>query len=284
MKKVYSFLICFVLFLIPFALSGCKDNNNNPPATITRTKGVWWWDKGLDDTYLEFAAAQSINEIYYCDSALDENTKKFVKKAKSHNIKTYLLAGEYQWLYDDSNLITLIDKYVSYNSNNPDAKLAGIHLDIEPHQAEDFDSNRESLVKSLILIAKKLKNTYPDIEFSYDIPFWFEQDLEIDGETKKEFEWIFDYADKVFVMSYRDTAEKIISVAQAELNYAKEKNKTIFLSVETKDLGEENNIVTFYEEGFDALVSALKSLDKTLPKNAGLSIHHIKSLKILKDK
>ena len=92
MKKVYSFLICFVLFLIPFTLSGCKDNNNNPPATVTRTKGVWWWDKGLDDTNLEFAAAQSINEIYYCDSALDENTKKFVKKAKSHNIKTYLLA------------------------------------------------------------------------------------------------------------------------------------------------------------------------------------------------
>ena len=285
MKKFLSLFLCFALLLVPLSLTGCKDNGNNSPISSARVKGVWWWDKSLNhDTYLNFASEQGINEIYYCDSSLSENTKTFVQKAKSYGMKTYLLAGEYQWLYDDSNLITLIEKYIAYNTTNPEAKLSGIHLDIEPHQAEDFDSNRASLVKSLVTTAKKLKATYPNIEFAYDIPFWFEQDLEIDGTTKKEFEWIFGYADKVFVMSYRDSTENIISVADAELEYAKANNKTIFLSVETKDLGEDNDIVTFYEEGFSALTLALSKLDSALPKNAGISIHHIKSLKELNDK
>ena len=271
--------------MIPLTLNGCKKNSESPNLTPPRAKGVWWWSDSLDqETYLSFADEQGINEVYYCDSSLDEDTKSFVQKAKSFGMKTYLLAGEYQWLYNDTNLIALVEKYISYNANNPDAKLAGIHLDIEPHQADEFDTNRSNLIRSLVQIAKKLKETYPDIEFAYDIPFWFEQPLEINGETKKEFEWMFEYADKIFVMSYRDSTQGITSVAEAEMNYAKLHNKTIYLSVETKNLGESDEIVTFYEEGFQTLISALNHLDETLDKNIGFSIHHIRTFKELKDK
>lgn len=283
MKTFLSYISCIFLIFTSLFFIGCK--NIISPEKKLRAKGVWWWDSNLDSNmYLSFAKEQNVNEIYYCDSSLDSDTKNFVLKAKSYGMKTYLLAGEYQWLYDDSNLIKLVEKYISYNKNNKDAILSGIHLDIEPHQAEDFDTNRINLITSLVTIAKKLKSTYPEIEFSYDIPFWFEEDLTINNVTKKEFEWIFDYADKVYIMSYRDSYDKILSVAQSEFDYAKSKNKLIFLSVETKNLGDGNNNVTFYEEGFSYLSSVISELDNTLPENVGISIHHIRTFRELKYK
>lgn len=65
-----------------------------------------------------------------------------------------------------------------------------------------------------------------------------------------------------------------------ELQYANEKEKQIFISVET---GEEEDIVTYYEEGKEYLYSQIEKLDKIINQNFGLAIHHIKSWYQLKD-
>ena len=76
-------------------------------------------------------------------------------------------------------------------------------------------------------------------------------------------------------MSYRDSAEKTISVASDELAYAKAQNKTIFLGAETSLQSEE--IVSYYEEGKKEMYNELDKLKSSISQDYGIAIHHIKS-------
>ena len=69
-------------------------------------------------------------------------------------------------------------------------------------------------------------------------------------------------------------------VAKEEIEYAKVNNKTLNLSVETSQ--NEDDIVTFYEEGKDYMMNELSKLRDMIPKNFGIAIHHIKSFYELK--
>lgn len=269
-----------------------KENNNSntgdivdtpeaPPVVIEDkyTKALWWWNKSLDNTYFEFAINNDINEIYYCDSAFDDNTKSFIKKCKDNNIKVYLLTGDYSWITNSTGLYNLIEKYQQFQISS-EYKFDGIHLDIEPHQDPSFSTNRLDLVTKLINLVYDLKSY--NIEFHYDIPFWLDDLVTIDGIEKKAHEWIIDYADKVIIMSYRDTKDAILNVASDEYIYANSVNKEIMISVETYST--EGDFVSFYEEGKKELNNVIDSLfyDK-IDGISGIAIHHIKSWYDLKE-
>lgn len=247
------------------------------------TAGVWWWHENLDtETYLNFAVDNGINEIYYHASEFDENTKTFVSNAKQNKVKVYWLAGKHQWLNDPTQLFEQIDDYLAYQKANPKAQFCGIHLDIEPHQNPDFEENRYDLIYNLIDLANTLKKTYPKIKFDYDLPFWLEDEISYNGKTKPAYEFMIDIANRIFVMSYRDTAEGILDVAEEEIAYAKQKNKGLILCVETSETSEEE-FVSFFEEGKKVLQEELEKVKAEIPKTFGISIHHIRSWFELKD-
>lgn len=263
MKK---YLAVFILMLFA-SISLCGCNNSS-------TFGVWWWDRNLGDSYLEFAKNNGINEIYYCDSSFSNRTSHFISCANQKNIKVFLLAGEFQWLYSRENLDSLISNYQTYQNTDPH-KFAGIHLDIEPHQASEFSQNRTELILRLIEIVYQNHITYPNIHFAYDIPFWLDDEIVFNNQTKPAYAHIIDYADRVFLMSYRYTAEKIYDIAKDEINYAKSQNKTLVLGVETKS--SEGDQVSFMEEGSLYMLEQLEKLKTMLPKNFGICIHQIKT-------
>ena len=242
-----------------------------------RTMGVWWWNSDLGTEYVDFAYNHGINEIYYCDSSFNDDTKNFIDYAKTKGMKVYYLAGEYQWIYDDTNLHNKIDKYLDYQENNPHSKFSGIHLDIEPHQASEWksgdDSVKTSLVQKLVNLIDGIVTTYSDIEFHFDIPFWLDHEVVIDGYTKPAYEHIIDMADRVFIMSYRDTAQKIYEVAKDEIIYANSKDKSVVLGIET--FSTEGDSVSFMEEGSDYMYEQIDKLKDMIPLNTGICIHHI---------
>lgn len=290
MKRVWLYL-----FLI-IGLVSCKtidDNLENDSSTdsnktteesknepLDYTKAVWWWNKDLETKYLDFAIENKINEIYYCDSAFDESTKEFLKKANENHIDVYFLTGDYSWLTDSTGLYNFINQYQQFQENS-EYKYKGIHLDIEPHQDPNFSNNRIELIKNLITLVMTLDYQY-NIEFQYDIPFWLEDNIIIDNVKKKAYEWIIDYADKVVIMSYRDTKEAILSVALEEYSYAASQNKEIMLSVETYST--EGDFVSFYEEGKTFLNNEINSIFDDKPMGIeGIAIHHIKTWCDLKE-
>lgn len=271
MKKLSIFL-CFLFIFVGF---GC--NFNQPVFTYA----VWWWNDELDNSYIDFASQNNINQIYYCNSSFEETTAQFIMQAKNKNIKVFWLAGEYQWLEDNSNLILKINNYINFNSQFPNSKFCGIHLDIEPHQHPDFKTNRSQLIFNLINLANTLKLRFPKINFNYDIPFWLDDELTFNNQTKPAYAHLIDIADQITIMSYRDTAQKIYDVSSQEIAYAKSINKTLVLGVETKS--NEGDNVSFMEEGKQIMQTELNILKEMLPQNFGICIHHIKSWYDLKD-
>ena len=251
-----------------------NEDNNEPPIIEDKyTKALWWWNKALDNTYFEFALDNDINEIYYCDSAFDDNTKAFIKKCKDNNIKVYLLTGDYSWITDSTGLYNLIEKYQQFQ-NVSEYKFDGMHLDIEPHQDLNFSTSRLDLVTKLINLVYDLKEL--DITFHYDIPFWLDDLVIRNGIQKKAHEWIIDYADKVVIMSYRDSKDAILDVAKDEYSYANSINKEIMISVETYST--EGDFVSFYEEGKNELNNVIDEIFNSKPDGiSGIAIHHIKS-------
>ena len=292
-KKIILSIICVVFFVTATLIAIFIPKPKGLVLDLNQPLGVWWWDKTLGDKYLNFAQNNNVDEIYYCDSSFSQSTQNFIKKARAQNIKVYLLAGEKEWLEDNSNLISLVDNYIEYNSENNSCKFSGIHLDIEPHQFDNFkllpedsgytpppapfeDSTwREYYFYKLVDVAYFITTSYPDIRFDFDIPFWAD-DLVIYGGTQKPvYQHIIDLSYRTFIMSYRDSAEKTISVASDELAYAKAQNKTIFLGAETSLQSEE--IVSYYEEGKKEMYNELDKLKSSISQDYGIAIHHIKS-------
>jgi len=281
MKKilVYIFFIISVFNIVIF--SGCSSSSFKP--TSFSSVGVWWWDDTLDNKYLKFAKNNRVTEIYYATASFDEKTADFIKRANKYDIRVYFLAGDYKWLTNPDSLHNLINAYQEYQQHYSDYPFAGIHLDIEPHQSSDFETNRIGMITALISLATILDETYPSITFDYDIPFWFDDELTISSSsgslvTLPAYAHMINIADRIFIMSYRDSADEIYNASKEELNYAKSINKTIVLGVETGDVGDNTS---FFEEGKQYMHNELDSLQKKLDLGVGISFHHIGSWKRL---
>lgn len=278
MKKKILLSIVFSVFVI--ALIGIVAKLYLNSKGSEETFSIWWWDNRIDSTtYIDFAEDNNINEIYYYSSSLDDKTNSFIEQANSKNIKVYWLIGEYEWIEDNSLLDEKFVKYIAYQ-NEYKNKFEGIHIDIEPHQHPEFKLRRQELITKYVELVIALNKKYKDIKLEYDIPFWLDDKVTIDSITKPAYEFVIDNSSKVTVMSYRDSAEKIYDVAKEEIEYAKVNNKTLNLSVETSQ--NEDDIVTFYEEGKDYMMNELSKLRDMIPKNFGIAIHHIKSFYELK--
>lgn len=289
MKKLLICVLCVLLFagltFVGFLIFPKKDNAKPQPPTLSL--GVWWWTNSNTDQYLNFAKSMGVNEIYYSNSALDDNTYEFVQKAIKQGFKVYALFGEKEWINDQTELNNLIEKYKVYQATYPNAKLSGIHLDIEPHQFADFSSNTNEYLTKFVQLVKNIVNNNPDITFDFDIPAWFDKNDEaylvtIGETTKPAYQHIIDIANRTFVMSYRDTAQSAINFAKNELDYAKLQGKKIAICFETGASSEGDNI-TFFEEGKSALNSEINNLKSLLNQEYMVSVHHIKSWFNLKD-
>ena len=263
-----------IIILLPFALltfSSCGQSLVlNDKSTI---QGVWWWDNTLSDEYLNFAYDNGIDEIYYCDSSFTENTSNFIKKANEKDITVYFLCGEYQWIENRQDFDALLTRYQEFQ-NNYQHNFEGIHLDVEPHQHPEFDTRRNELIQSYINFLYETISNYDNITFDADIPFWLEDKITFNNETKEAYKLVIDYCNRTFIMRYRDTAEGIYNVAKEELEYSKEIGKLLFLGVET---GNEEDIVTFAQENKQYMYEQLNSLNKIISQDYGISIHHIKT-------
>ena len=273
-----SFLVFLVLLFAVFAFCACEDvPSKKDEVSFVGELGVWWWNDSLGEEYLSFAEENGVTEIYY-DSDFNLETEAFIKSANQKGIKVYWLGGDHRWFEDrKSNLISEIEAYLLFQSQS-ESKFSGIHLDIEPHQSPNFETNRGETILKYLELVEFITSSYPNITFDFDIPFWLEDEINFGGETKEAFKFVFDMASRVFVMSYRDTAEDILAVAAEELEYAKETNKPIFLCVET---GEEDPNITFFEEGKKFLFGELEKIKNS--HAVGISIHDIVRLKNLKD-
>ena len=257
-----------------------KEDGNVVPEPVESVFAVWWWDNRLDESYLDFAVAQGVNEIYYYASSFPARISDFIRSASGKGIKVYWLAGKYEWIEDYASLKAKLDEFKSFQ-NASEYKFAGIHFDIEPHQHPEFDARRAELITEFVGLTFAVRRDYPDIYFAYDIPCWLDDEITLNGVTRPAYEFIIDNADRVTLMSYRDSADGVLAFANDEIDYAISVGKTLNLGVET---GEEEDIVTFYEEGAEYMNGQLDLLRGTMPAGFGIAVHHIRSWRELTER
>lgn len=249
-----------------------KDKNNylNLPNKI----GTWIWDyKKITNKHLEFAQKNNIKEIYVKVYKIGQNEKKFLDKLKQNNFDIYLLLGKKEWINNSKELKEKIEWYK--NVQKEFNYFKGIHLDIEPHQYtqefKNLEKRRELLTKFVNLIYE-LKTNYSNVKFDYDIPFWFKDLITFNNQTKKVYEHIIDNSNRVFIMSYRDKTNKILDISKEIINYAKNIQKEITLSVNTQNLKNEKNTYFFNKQH---LKKELLDLSKKVSVNINFAIHHL---------
>lgn len=257
-----------------------KEDGNVVPEPVESVFAVWWWDNRLDESYLDFAVAQGVNEIYYYASSFPARISDFIRSASGKGIKVYWLTGKYEWIEDYASLKEKLNAFLEFQTSS-EYKFEGVHFDIEPHQHPEFDARRIELVTEFVELTFAMKRDYPDIRFAYDIPCWLDDEITLNGVTRPAYEFIIDNADRVTLMSYRDSCEGVLKFAEDEINYALSAGKVLNLGVET---GEEEDIVTFYEEGAEYMKEQLDLLRGTMPAGFGIAVHHIRSWRELTER
>ena len=293
--SIISVVVVVILIIMILFLTGVFEKKEE---NVEFSKGVWWWSvTEEDEVYLDFAKQNQVNEIYYCNSDFDENVDSFIEKANARGIDVYFLCGEYQWIDDKTSFDEVMQQYLEFQSNY-DNNFSGVHLDVEPHQhpqwkAEDSLENKLLLIERYIGFVEDVTTCedYENVQFDFDIPFWYDDYVvSYKGQTQEAYKFVIDFADRVFVMSYRDEADRILSSAIDEMKYSNEVNKKIFLSVETSDQSAEDENISFFEEGKLFMNGELEKLKTLIAeefgnvyKGYGFSIHHMRSWYELKD-
>ncbi|GAF07239.1 hypothetical protein JCM16418_1233 [Paenibacillus pini JCM 16418] len=248
-------------------------------------KATWLWNteqiKTQANDIVSFTSANGVNQIYL-QINIDipvSYYKAFIRLAATKGITVDALNGAPSWaLTSERNQITKFINWVEdYQSHSlASEQFHGLHMDIEPHLLPQWKTNLNSVIeqwqKSVIYLTQEAKRL--NMPIAADIPFWLSNyKATNDNITLSRF--MITAYDSITIMSYRDTAAAIYSVAERELEEARFLGKPAFAAVETKS-SNEGNFITFYEEGakyMNEQLNLLSGLAKAQDAFAGVAIH-----------
>jgi hypothetical protein len=282
-KRIFLEVLLAIMLVL---VMGCALESGSDADSL-RPLGVWWWHGDLirDRRYLDFAVKNHVDEIYLARPEQDveefgPEIEAFVETAKTRGIKTYLLLGFGYISYEYKRLQDALKLYKDYqNRVSADRRFAGIHLDIEFHADHpDWENTKkqpEILAEYLALIVRLRSEISGPMDI--DIPAWFDHPLSYNGEKKPLCQILIDLVDRVFVMSYRNTATGMYEIAKEEVAYARRTNKPLMLGAEL-DKDEQWDHVSYFEKTNAYLFEQLHLLkDMVNYPKAGISIHHMKT-------
>lgn len=278
-KKKKGYIIAFLLILIYIIIQVtyivAKENDKMRISVYS-----WHIDKVDCQEFKSISKDLDINSFYQYMPALEINTSEtfnnLVNDLKKFGVKTYLLTGTPNQVYDEEiiELKKLIDEVEKYNINN-DVKLEGIVLDAEFYLDEKY--NKENKEGCFLDYYNNVKKAYEyakkkNIKFILVIPYWLDTTFGVD---KLEI-LIKDSCDSIEVMNYykQKTKEHI----KSEIELAKKYNKSIVTISELQKANEEEAVttqITFYTDGLQACTEDMKLILKEYNYNKlGYAYHY----------
>ncbi|MCJ8011221.1 hypothetical protein MUG84_05600 [Paenibacillus sp. KQZ6P-2] len=248
-------------------------------------KATWLWKTERIRTnpqeVLSFLRQNNVN-LVYLQINIDipvSYYKSFIKASSKLGIQVQALDGAPRWgleseRYRIDNFLSWVRAYQKEAAASE--KFSGIHVDIEPHLLSQWKTDQSDVIRQwqsnvLYLNSEAEKLQLP---LSADIPFWLSNYTAADGKTPLSRFMISQY-DSVTIMSYRDSAAAINSIAKKELEEATALGKQALAAVETKP-SSEGDFLTFYEEGaayMNEQLVQLHELAKVNPSYNGIAIH-----------
>lgn len=264
------------------------------------SKAVWWWNAGSVVTqsdrekYFTFLHENGVNELYFCQGTYNAATlDKMFASAEKYGMRVSYLTGDASWILEGNvGLEKAIERFLEYqNTREKGSGFYGMHLDIEPHQLEDFFENRPYYIQRYCDTVLKASNRIHEegYELEIDIPFWFDSDRDTvineKGESENVISVLSRYVDTLCIMSYRDSAEDILQISSEEIAFARLSGCRVVCGVDTYSL--EGDHVSFKEEGKEVMNKELEKLLELLEDEEisgyGVAIHYLDTWYNLKD-
>jgi len=292
------FLFTALVFLSAIATADMPE----PP------RAMWVWDaKVIEDdeateALLDFCDAKTIDLLfisaYNVKGAMKPVYSAFNAKAHDRGISVHAVAGDPRWgmnRYHDRAMEWAMG-VVNFNMTVwGNERFDGLHSNVEPYlyknawEEDKYKCLREYLDMNEMIMG--LVDTFENsLEFFADIPFWFDDDPEMEVKWKERRApasyHLLDTIDSVVIMDYRNFAvgeNGSIRLARKELDYAAELGKKVYIGQETKkDL--QPPYITFSGKTTEYMEGEIKKLVNAYiehPGFAGIAIHHYVSYKKL---
>ncbi len=265
----------------------------NTESFAPESLGTWMWDVTdimRPEETLAFLTSHRVTEVYVSWSRAMFKTKyrAFIKACAGAGIRVALIGAEAEWAVPEGQ--KAFDAYLKWfedyqaGCESPDEKFYGMHMDVEPHQLEKWQTEQKAVVDGYVTFLQKARAACDKLGviLEADIPFWFDGfDVVLNGQSMKLCEAAIRLCDTTLLMSYRDNAPAIMNCGDVELPLGKALGKKIILAVETGKIYESINI-TFHHLGTKVLYRELNALQELISARedvgeVGYAIHYFAS-------
>ncbi|MBI4227482.1 MAG: hypothetical protein HY600_04295 [Candidatus Omnitrophica bacterium] len=266
-----------------------------------RAMWVWKLDPVLSpqvrDDLFAFCEQTAITRLYLylgespvtrASPAYQAQLAEFLTAAHRRGLAVDALTGNPLWALRVNHQVLLdwIQGFLAYNAARPpEARIDGVHLDVEPYLITQWESDRDGTKRQYVELLQRCRTIVaaakqPRFQLGIAIPLFYEREGEFEREVLSQ----VDYAG---LMDYYDASVDLIEKAIPHIRLAGQLGKKITIGVETQDLvqmGQGKRRNTFHEEGWDEMEQQLALLTNefaTQPGFGGLAIHAYESYRLL---
>lgn len=251
MKHFDTIRIVLSAALIHCAIANTKaqiKTNNDTLVKARPVVSVWHWGSKTEPMGINFVVKDSLKSSTVLASYIKDNItrvyggylrmastvgenkqlKKWNNSLYNRNIKSIYLLGSPKWIYPEfrKDMLTFIlNNYINFNkSAQPQERLWGIHLDIEPHGLPEWNNATLERKRELLEL---LKDTYKDArnlliannmgadEIMADVTFWYDEIAVVGWKSKEDrknwFDEVSNYLNGITIMNYGNSSFQIIS-------------------------------------------------------------------------
>lgn len=234
---------------------------------------VWVWSWPGRGALADAVAGYGFDRAYlYAQGGFDAKVRNAIAALTVRGIAVEALGGERRWATSQrAGMLRFVRAARRYQrSAPPPARLAGIHVDVEPYALASWDRNPGRVGRSLVAALGAARRAAGPLPLAADIPFWYERRL-----ARR----VIAATDATTIMAYRDSGPEVIDVAREEVALAGRLGRTAAVGVETTELRPPS--ISFFEEGRGALIEAIGEIRTGLGADSGfggVAVHHLESL------
>ena len=173
-----------MFFAVILLFSGMTTHVDAESYEYRTSISTWLWETpkimNEPDEVLQDLKAKHVQKLYLQVNrdVPEQDYKYFIKKASEQGIYVYALGGSTKWLETgDQRLPAFKRWFMEYQKEASETEqFEGIHLDVEPHAADGWDTDQQETIlrfQKIIVDFRQLANEL-QIPLESDQPFWFD--------------------------------------------------------------------------------------------------------------